>query len=86
MTSSKIVNLKICCAWYRQPIDVYAANDIQQHTRIVDNAPAHAKLDNLVAEYDDVQLLRSTPYFYLLNLIELVLSSFKSYAKINLRE
>ena len=47
--------------------DVCAANDIQQHTLIVDNAPAHAKLDNLVAEYDDVQLL---PFGFLLLIVE----------------
>ena len=34
-----------------------AANGIQQPTLIVDNVPAHAKSENLVAEYDDIGCL-----------------------------
>ena len=76
-----------CCVWLRQRINACATEGIHQPTlSVANNAPAHAELDDLVAEYDDVPLFCLAPYSQLLNPLELVWSSFKSRIKRNPRE
>ena len=53
---------------------------------LIDNAPAHARMEEIIAEHLNVQRICLAPYSYLLNAIELVWSSFKSHIKRGLRE
>ena len=55
-------------------------------TLIIDNAPARARMEEIVTEHENVQRMRLAPYSYLLNPIELVWSSFKSHVKRSLRK
>ena len=55
-------------------------------TFVIDNAPAHARFEQLLKEHSYVRILRLAPYSYLLNPIELVWSTFKSQVKQQLRE
>ena len=54
-------------------------------TMIVDNAPAHPRLE-AAYENTSAKLLRLAPYSYLLNLIELVRSTMKSHVKPELQQ
>lgn len=95
MTSTRMVlfttkrgsfNSQTCQEWFRELIETCNTQGIENPTFIVDNAPAHCRLEEVIAEYEDTQLLRLAPYSYLLNPIELVWSSFKSHVKRELRE
>ena len=72
--------------WMRELIEQCNSQGIIRPTLIIDNAPAHSNVEEITNEYDDIQLLRLAPYSYLLNPIELLWSSFKSYVKQSLRD
>ena len=73
-------------SWVEELIASYANQGIDAPTLIIGNAPAHARMEEIVAEHENVQMIRLAPYSYLLNPIELVWSSFRSYIKRGLRE
>lgn len=94
MTCSKVVlftvrrgsyNAEDCKQWFQQLIEECHLQGLQNPTFIVDNAPAHSRLEDLLDENPHVQILRLAPYSYLLNPIELLWSSFKSHVKRQLR-
>ena len=58
-----------------------ANQGIDAPTLIIDNTPAHARMEEIFAEHENVQMIFLAPYSYLLNPIELVWSSFKSHVK-----
>ena len=92
MTSSKMCSIVVEARSYLKSVvfgsdNACATDGIHQPTlSVANNAPAHAELDDLVAEYDDVPLFCLAPYSQLLNPLELVWSSFKSRIKRNPRE
>ena len=73
-------------SWVEDLIASCSSQGIDAPTLIIDHAPAHARMEEIVAEHENVQMIRLAPYSYLLNPIELVWSSFKSHVKRDLRE
>ena len=72
--------------WFTELIEKCREDGIDRPTIIVDNAPAHSRLESLLEEFPHVEILRLAPYSYLLNPIELVWSAFKSSIKRGLRD
>ena len=75
-----------CNQWLEDLLEACANQGIDQPTLIVDNAPAHARLERVLEHHENVQILRLAPYSYLLNPIELLWSVFKSHIKQGLRQ
>lgn len=69
-----------CSEWFRELANKCIAAGIQSPAFVVDNAPAHSRLELLEEEFE-----RLAPYSYLLNPIEIVWSSFKSNVNKELR-
>ena len=65
-----------CNQWLEDLLEACANQAIDQPTLIVDNAPAHARLERFLEHHENVQILRLDPYSYLLNPIELLWSVF----------
>lgn len=95
MTSTKLLNFQCkrgsyrgedCRIWLKQLISICNEDGIQYPTVVIDNAPVHSKLETILEDMEDVQIIRLAPYSYLLNPIELAWSSFKSVVKQILRE
>ena len=63
-----------CIEWFRELAVTCENNGIEQPTFIIDNAPAHCRLECICEEFPNVKLLRLAPYSYLLNPIELLWS------------
>lgn len=70
-----------CKLWFRDLIQKCTESGIMQPTFIIDNAPVHSRLEELMAEFPHIDIIRLAPYSYLLNPIELVWSAFKSHIK-----
>ena len=79
-------NAELCKTWIRELIDSCANEGISRPTIVLDNAPAHARVESVIEEGDDVKILRLAPYSFLLNPIELYWSSFKAEVKRKLQE
>ena len=75
-----------CVQWFEQLIETCTSQGIIHPTFIIDNAPVHSRVEELLEEYPDIRILRLAPYSYLLNPIELVWSVFKSNVKRMLRD
>ena len=75
-----------CVDWFRELIQMCQNEGIIRPTFIIDNAPAHARVETAVDPGIDVEILRLAPYSYLLNPIELVWSSFKASVKRQLQD
>ena len=72
--------------WIEQLIETCFTQGIENPTLIIDNAPAHARVETVVDNYENVNLLQLAPDSYLLNPIELVWSVLKSHIKQKMRE
>ena len=72
--------------WIKELISVCSAQGIDKPTLIIDNAPAHARLEAIIEVYGGVQLFCFAPYAYLLNSIELAWSFLESHIKRRLRQ
>ena len=72
--------------WIEQLIVKCEEKHIRNPTFVIDNAPAHAKVENVLENHENVEVLRLAPYSYLLNPIELLWSSFKSNVKREMRQ
>ena len=70
--------LQILTLWVEDLIASCSSQGINAPTFITDHAPAHASMEEIVAEHENVRMIRLAPYSYLLNPIELVWSSYKS--------
>jgi transposase len=75
-----------CLEWFNELIEACNQQGIVSPTFIIDNAPAHCRLEDLLNENQHIQIIRLAPYSYLLNPIELLWSVFKSHIKRSLRE
>uniref|UniRef100_A0A6A7FWY1 Tc1-like transposase DDE domain-containing protein n=1 Tax=Hirondellea gigas TaxID=1518452 RepID=A0A6A7FWY1_9CRUS len=75
-----------CLQWFRDLVDACEGQGIHNPTFIIDNAPTHCRLENIIQEFPHVKLLRLAPYSYLLNPIELMWNIFKSHLKRMLQE
>ena len=75
-----------CVEWFQSLIEDCQTAGITDPTFIIDNAPAHVRIDQLIEEHPHVKLLRLAPYSYLLNPIELLWSVYKSHVKRMLRD
>ena len=75
-----------CNLWFEDLIVACANQGIDQPTFIVDNAPAHARLERVLEQSENVQILRLAPHSYLLNPIELFWSAIKYHIKRGLRQ
>lgn len=95
MTDSRIIHFTTrrgafkaenCIQWFEDLLEACANQGIDQPTFIIDNAPAHARLETALEQYENVQILRLAPYSYLLNPIELFWSAIKCHIKRGLRQ
>lgn len=95
MTASSMVNFTTrrgafksgdCVQWFQELIEACNRQGINEPTFIIDNAPAHCRLEEIIEDNPHVQIIRLAPCSYLLNPIELVWSSFKSHIKRNFRD
>ena len=95
MTSSRLVKFdsrrgsftsESCKAWMRELINTCTEVGIEKPTIIIDNAPAHSKVETILGPNEDVKITRLAPYSYLINPIELLWSSFKASVKMILRD
>ena len=75
-----------CLDWFRNLVRTCNNKGIEHPTFIIDNAPAHCRLESIAEEFPHVKLLRLAPYSNLLNPIELMWSAFKSHLKRMLHE
>lgn len=75
-----------CLECFRELARTCQNTGIEHPTFIIDNAPAHCKVESIVVEFPQVKVLRLAPYSYLLNPIELMWSVFKSHLKRMLQE
>ena len=64
-----------CIEWFNNLIEECDRQAIENHTCIIDNAPVHYRLESILEQNPHVQILRLTPYSYLLNPIELLWST-----------
>ena len=72
--------------WIRELIDQLQASGVPRPTLVLDNAPAHAGVEDVVGSDEGVLILRLAPYSYLLNPIELMWSAFKADVERQLRQ
>ena len=86
--STKRGALKSCDfnEWIQQLIAKCEEKHIRNPTFVIDNAPAHSKVETVLESHENVEILRLAPYSYLLNPIELLWSSFKSNVKREMRQ
>ena len=70
-----------CLQWFRELVAACHNQGIENPTFVIDNAPNHCRLENILGKFPHVKLLRLAPYSYLLNPIELMWSAFKSHLK-----
>ena len=75
-----------CLSWMQELIDQCCILGIHHPTFVIDNAPVHSRLEELLEENPHIEIIRLAPYSYLLNPIELLWSVFKSHVKKMLRE
>ncbi len=76
------------CDWLRTMLNACFARNLFDIVIICDNAPCHSRLESVMEEpvYNDVELLRLSPYSPMLNPIESIWSSVKASIKTTLAE